>query len=187
GDFECHSMGNIGGDEYGIEVPARTVTDAFAYYLEAWDNNDNGPARSGAPELPRAIVLDEPVPVAVSPGVAVQPPESGDVVAARFNPVPTPPLVIVDRKLPAHLPPAAGQGDWTMTVLLGGDPAPRAARRWRSPSSPSASWPPPPTTWTSHRPPTPRSVLPSRRSRAALASACASRRATRSSSTTSPM
>ena len=121
-DFECHSMGNTGGDEYGIDVPARTVTDGFAYYLEAWDNTENGPARSGAPELPHAIILDEPAPVAVSPGVAVQPPESGDVVAARFNPVPTPPLVIVDRKLPAHFAPAARQADdWTLTALLGGE------------------------------------------------------------------
>ncbi len=121
-DFECHSMGNTGGDEYGIDVPARTVTDGFAYYLEAWDNTENGPARSGAPELPHAIILDEPAPVAVSPGVAVQPPESGDVVAARFNPVPTPPLVIVDRKLPAHVAPASRQADdWTVTALLGGE------------------------------------------------------------------
>jgi tetratricopeptide (TPR) repeat protein len=119
-DFECHSMGNIGGDEYGIDVPARTVTDGFAYYLEAWDNTENGPARSGAPELPHAISLDEPV--SVSPGVAVQPPESGDVVAARFNPVPTPPLVIVDRKLPAHVASASRQADdWTVTALLGGE------------------------------------------------------------------
>src|SRR3989442_13995522 len=121
-DVECHSMGNTGGDEYGIDVPARTVTDGFAYYLEAWDNTENGPARSGAPELPHAIILDEPAPVAVSPGVAVQPPESGDVVAARFNPAPTPPLVIVDRKLPAHFAPAARQADdWTLTALLGGE------------------------------------------------------------------
>ncbi|HEY4882767.1 MAG TPA: PEGA domain-containing protein [Myxococcales bacterium] len=121
-DFECHSMGNTGGDEYGIDVPARTVTDGFAYYLEAWDNTENGPARSGAPELPHAIILDEPAPVSVSPGVGVQPPETGDVVAARFNPVPTPPLVIVDRKLPAHLAPAARQADdWTLTALLGGE------------------------------------------------------------------
>jgi len=119
-DFECHSMSNTGGYEYGIDVPARTVTDAFAYYLEAWDNTENGPTRSGTPELPHAVSLDEPV--SVSPGVAVQPPESGDVVAARFNPVPTPPLVIVDRKLPTHVAPAARQADdWTVTALLGGE------------------------------------------------------------------
>src|SRR5207237_6074448 len=36
--------------------------DGFAYYLEAYDNNDNGPARSGAPELPNSVVIEEPPP-----------------------------------------------------------------------------------------------------------------------------
>src|SRR5207248_192094 len=50
-DFECQPMGKIGEDEYGIEVPAKAVNDGFAYYLEAYDNNDNGPAHSLAPDL----------------------------------------------------------------------------------------------------------------------------------------
>lgn len=61
-DFECQPMGKIGEDQYGIEVPAKAVNDGFAYYLEAYDNNDNGPARSGAPELPNAVAVEDAPP-----------------------------------------------------------------------------------------------------------------------------
>lgn len=64
-DFACQPMGKVGEDQYGIEVPAKAVNDGFAYYLEAYDNNDNGPARSGAPELPNSVVVeDAPAPKA---------------------------------------------------------------------------------------------------------------------------
>ena len=55
-------MGKVGEDQYGIEVPAKAVNDGFAYYLEAYDNNDNGPARSGAPELPNAVAVEDAPP-----------------------------------------------------------------------------------------------------------------------------
>jgi hypothetical protein len=61
-DFECQPMGKIGEDQYGIEVPAKAVNDGFAYYLEAYDNNDNGPARSGAPELPNSVAIEDAPP-----------------------------------------------------------------------------------------------------------------------------
>jgi tetratricopeptide (TPR) repeat protein len=61
-DFECQPMGKIGEDQYGIEVPAKAVNDGFAYYLEAYDNNDNGPARSGAPELPHSVAIEDAPP-----------------------------------------------------------------------------------------------------------------------------
>src|SRR2546421_9844389 len=61
-DFECQPLGSVGGDRYGGEVPARAVTGGFAYYIEAWDNAENGPARSGAPELPHAVGIDSPTP-----------------------------------------------------------------------------------------------------------------------------
>ena len=61
-DFECQPMGKIGEDQYGIEVPAKAVNDGFAYYLEAYDNNDNGPARSGAPELPNSVAVEDAPP-----------------------------------------------------------------------------------------------------------------------------
>ena len=61
-DFECQPMGKIGEDQYGIEVPAKAVNDGFAYYLEAYDNNENGPARSGAPELPNSVAVEDAPP-----------------------------------------------------------------------------------------------------------------------------
>jgi hypothetical protein len=116
-------MGHTGGDEYGVEVPARAVTDGFAYYLEAWDNSENGPGRSGAPELPHAIILEEPAPAVVSTGasVAVARPLDGDTVAASFNPVPAPHGASRMGTVPVPTPSAPrGPGAWTLTALLGG-------------------------------------------------------------------
>jgi tetratricopeptide (TPR) repeat protein len=122
-DFECYPMGNTGGDEYGIEVPARAITDGFAYYLEAWDNSDNGPTRSGAPEMPHAVTLDDPPPAVVSPTaeVAVANPPSGE---SRFASYPFPPLLPAEplRPNPPFEPPYGRRGaPWNVTVLLGGE------------------------------------------------------------------
>src|SRR6266850_424445 len=124
-DFECHSMGDIGGDEYGIDVPARTVTDGFAYYLEAWDNTDNGPTRSGAPELPHAVTIDEPAQAIVSPSaeIAVATPPSGETRAATFT-FPGPPLLPPERlrpDAPFERPFARNAPAWNVTLLLGGE------------------------------------------------------------------
>ena len=67
-DFACQPMGKVGEDQYGIEVPAKAVNDGFAYYLEAYDNNENGPARSGAPELPNSVVVED-APAKAAPGI----------------------------------------------------------------------------------------------------------------------
>ena len=124
-DFECHEMGNVGGDEYGIEVPARALTDGFAYYLEAWDNTENGPARSGAPELPHAVTIDEPAQAVVSPSaeVAVATPPSGETRPATFT-FPGPPLLPPERLRPDppfERPFARTAPAWNVTLLLGGE------------------------------------------------------------------
>ncbi len=124
-DFECHSMGNVGGDEYGIEVPARIMTDGFAYYLEAWDNTDNGPTRSGAPELPHAVTIDEPAQAIVSPSaeIAVATPPSGETRPATFT-FPGPPLLPPERlrpDAPFERPFARNAPAWNVTLLLGGE------------------------------------------------------------------
>jgi tetratricopeptide (TPR) repeat protein len=124
-DFECHGMGNVGGDEYGIEVPARALTDGFAYYLEAWDNTENGPTRSGAPEMPHAVTIDEPAPAVVSPSpeVAVATPPSGETRPATFA-FPGPPLLPPDRLRPDppfERPFARTAPTWNVTLLLGGE------------------------------------------------------------------
>lgn len=67
-DYQCAQLIKVGEDQFGIEVPAKAITDGFAYYLEAYDSSENGPARAGAPELPNAVAIEEaapPKPVAV--------------------------------------------------------------------------------------------------------------------------
>jgi len=97
-EFECQPMARIGEDEYGIDVPAKAVSDGFAYYLEAYDNNDNGPARSGAPELPNALVVeDAPAPKPMLASVT----EDATRLAAPAA------MVAPAMVAPAALPPAA--------------------------------------------------------------------------------
>jgi tetratricopeptide (TPR) repeat protein len=125
-DFECQPLGSIGGDRYGTEVPARALTDGFAYYLEAWDNAENGPARSGAPELPHAVVIDDPTPAAVSAGVEVFPPRPGPIVEAAYQTGATPaPLSSAMAPVPGARPLPSAQSrsetPWTLTALLGGE------------------------------------------------------------------
>src|SRR3954453_2331082 len=105
-DFECHAMGAVSDDRYGVEVPARMVTDGFAYYLEAYDNADNGPARSGAPELPHAVLIDDPAlppaAAAVQVALAAQPPPSATpAVPADYKPPPAAQPALVDRRAPS--------------------------------------------------------------------------------------
>ena len=127
-DFECQPLGSVGGDRYGAEVPARAVTDGFAYYLEAWDNAENGPARSGAPELPHAVVIDDPTPAAVSAGVEVTPPLPGPVVSATFlpgSPTATPVLgpALIGPPPSGPQPFESGRAipAWSVTALIGGE------------------------------------------------------------------
>jgi tetratricopeptide (TPR) repeat protein len=99
-DFECQPMGKIGEDEYGIEVPAKAVNDGFAYYLEAYDINDNGPARSGAPELPNSIAVEDAPPL--------RPPAA--VLAAAIEPSPAagvPSAAMPGPAIPERAAPAA--------------------------------------------------------------------------------
>ena len=60
-NYECTSLLPTGKDEFAAEIPARAVTDGLAYFVEAYDNAGNGPARSGAPERPNAIALEDAV------------------------------------------------------------------------------------------------------------------------------
>jgi hypothetical protein len=117
----------VGGDRYGIEVPARVVTDGFAYYVEAWDNAENGPARSGAPELPHAVIIEEPAPAAVAAGVDVATPRPGSAVEAAFHTgataagSPLPPALSPGAPVPAAFARPRSDTPWTLTALLGGE------------------------------------------------------------------
>ena len=71
--------------DYIAEVPPALVSADLEYYIEAFDNAGNGPARAGGPENPLAIKIEEekrviintpkppaPEPVPVAPTVTVQ-------------------------------------------------------------------------------------------------------------------
>ncbi len=54
--------------DYALEIPAALVNvDALEYYLEAWDNAGNGPARVGSPESPLPVKVEEEKKIIVGP------------------------------------------------------------------------------------------------------------------------
>ena len=61
-EYECTPLVVVGQDKYAVELPAKAVTDGFAYFLEAFDHASNGPARSGAPEVPHSVSIEDPAP-----------------------------------------------------------------------------------------------------------------------------
>ncbi len=65
-EYECAPLVLVGQDTYAVEVPAKAVTDGFAYFVEAFDNASNGPARSGAPEVPHSVAVEDPAPPPVA-------------------------------------------------------------------------------------------------------------------------
>src|SRR2546426_7979854 len=65
-DYRALPMGNIGGDDYTATIPAVMTTSDLEYYVEAFDQYGNGPARSGAPNVPYALRVMDPSPAAVA-------------------------------------------------------------------------------------------------------------------------
>jgi len=59
-DYKALPMGNIGGDDYTATIPASLTTTDLEYYVEAFDQYGNGPARSGAPNVPYAVRVTDP-------------------------------------------------------------------------------------------------------------------------------
>jgi hypothetical protein len=64
-DYRSLPMGNIGGDDYTATIPAAMTTSDLEYYVEAFDQYGNGPARSGAPNVPYALRVMDAAPAAV--------------------------------------------------------------------------------------------------------------------------
>ncbi|MGZ6124512.1 MAG: hypothetical protein ACXWLR_06105, partial [Myxococcales bacterium] len=69
-DYRALPMGNIGGDDYTATIPAAMVTSDLEYYMEAFDRYGNGPARSGAPNVPYALKVTEAVSMVPAPAPA---------------------------------------------------------------------------------------------------------------------
>ena len=73
-EYKALPMGNIGADDYTATIPAAMTTSDLEYYVEAFDQYGNGPARSGAPNVPYTMKLADFGPPAVA--VASSPPHS---------------------------------------------------------------------------------------------------------------
>src|SRR5467141_3563813 len=69
-DYKALPMGNLGADDYTATIPASMTTSDLEYYVEAFDRYGNGPARSGAPNVPYVLRLTEagPPPIASAAG-----------------------------------------------------------------------------------------------------------------------
>ena len=73
-EYRALPMGNIGSDDYTATIPASMTTTDLEYYVEAYDQYGNGPARSGAPNVPYVLKLTDAGPPAVGVASAAQPP-----------------------------------------------------------------------------------------------------------------
>src|SRR6266404_52892 len=72
-DYRTLPMGNIGGDDYTATIPASMTTTDVEYYVEAYDQYGNGPARSGSPNVPYAMHVADGAPPAVAAASAPPP------------------------------------------------------------------------------------------------------------------
>ncbi|MHB8420918.1 MAG: hypothetical protein ACYDCL_22845 [Myxococcales bacterium] len=69
------------GDAYSATLPGATVTSDLEYYLEAYDNDGNGPGRAGGPDAPFHVTVTA-APQAASPAASVAAPPPKPAPAA---------------------------------------------------------------------------------------------------------
>jgi tetratricopeptide (TPR) repeat protein len=124
GDYECAPLKPAGNDEFAAVVPPPAVADGFAYYIEAYDSIGNGPARSGTPDLPHSVALDEPQ--AAPREVAAAKPEQPKAVPASLQQSPA-----VAQQAPVAEP-IEGPSSWMLTVRAGAD---RSEEQYTDPRS----------------------------------------------------
>ncbi len=72
-DYKALPMGNIGADDYTATIPAAMTTSDVEYYVEAFDRYGNGPARSGAPNVPYVLRLTDAGPPPIASAAAPPP------------------------------------------------------------------------------------------------------------------
>ena len=101
-EYECFPLKPGANDEFEAIVPGNAVADGFAYYLEAWDSQGNGPARSGTPQSPHSVAVSEAetparIAVAEAVGAAATP---GTILASQRSPIGGPAAVApLDRQV----------------------------------------------------------------------------------------
>ncbi|MFL5313326.1 MAG: PEGA domain-containing protein [Myxococcales bacterium] len=120
-EYECIPLAPAANDEYVAVIPGVAVADGFAYYLEASDSLGNGPARSGTPELPHSIAVEEPeTPFRQAIAEAVKPVAQGGAVQARFG-EPGSQQFGLQRPVGTLIEATPGQRAWNVRALLGAE------------------------------------------------------------------
>lgn len=106
--FKRVPMQAKGGSEFETVIPANAITAAAVeYFIEAFDENGNGPARFGNPQKPIRVAVatmaqmaGEPEPAPVPPPVAGTAPQGQPVAPQHVQPqqpAPPPPVKIIVR------------------------------------------------------------------------------------------
>jgi|GEM_PF-1592411 len=67
-------LSKLAQGEYAAEVPPALVSADLEYYLEAFDNAGNGPARAGGPESPLQIKVEEEKKIIINQPKPAEPP-----------------------------------------------------------------------------------------------------------------
>jgi tetratricopeptide (TPR) repeat protein len=119
-DYECVALTPTKDDEYEVVIAGSAIADGFAYYLEATDSLGNGPARSGAPDAPHSVALQEPE-TALSRAFAegLQPVGQGGAVPAGFPGGPQ--QFDIQRPRGGLFEVSREKHAWTLRALLGGE------------------------------------------------------------------
>lgn len=125
-------------DAYQATIPAEQVTRALEYFIEAFDEQGNGPVREGTPEDPiRILVFDpdegppppppgaEPPPPGVPPP---PPPPSGGGIATKWWFWTLIGVVVVGGTVGAVLGTQGGGTDSVDVMVVGADPATRLSK-----------------------------------------------------------
>jgi len=111
-DFERFAMVPVGGSTFRAEIPIAGRRGEGAYFIEAFDEQGNGPSRVGSPMAPLLFTFVEPPPP--TPPVEPEP-------APVETPVETPPVVddAESEGLPVGLLIGAGAAAGVAVVVVG--------------------------------------------------------------------
>jgi tetratricopeptide (TPR) repeat protein len=119
-EYECVALTAGANDEYWAIVPASAVADGLAYYVEAFDALGNGPARSGTPELPHSVAVQEAeTPLRQAIAEAIKPVAPGGAVQAGFTE--RAPQVDVQRPVGSRLEARSLPRVWNVRALVGAE------------------------------------------------------------------
>ena len=120
-DYECIALAASANDEYLAVIPGAAVADGFAYYLEASDSLGNGPARSGTPELPHPVAVEEAdSPLRQAIAEAIRPVSPGGAVQAGFAERGAQQFDL-QRPVGRLIEASPGQRAWNLRALLGAE------------------------------------------------------------------